>query len=93
MKNLLANSALSVCLAMVLITAWLVTTPVSVYASGGWDGCQSSDGSWTPGDPGDKSGCSVRYNGEPVPGLGEYEYYNCSDPSKNATCFYNHFLM
>lgn len=87
MKQAWRMSILSGCLGRILTAMWLVVTPPSAYA--GWDGCQSSSG-WTSGDPGDKSGCSVRYNGNPVAGLGEYEYFDCADPSKNSTCFYDY---
>ncbi len=69
----------------------LVLSPYQVFADGAWDGCLDSNSMWVDGDPGDKSGCSVRFNGTGAGGaIGEYEYYNCSDPSKNAVCFYEY---
>jgi hypothetical protein len=76
--------------AAVLLVLCVVGSPVP--ASADWMGCYAGvGGTFTGGDPGDRSGCKVRYVGTDN-GVGEYEYYDCSDPSKNATCFYTYNL-
>lgn len=86
----LASLSISALVASALSLISIFTpNSLKVQAAGCWEVCQDMYGTEYPGGPGNMSGCSVQFAGEPVPGLGQYDY-TCPNPQSSRTCFYDY---
>jgi hypothetical protein len=76
MKTMLRLTMPALLVSMFLTAYSLSPFSESAYAATGWIGCKTGNDPWAAGDPGNRSGCTVYYEGDyfDIYGIGTYRY-------------------